>query len=452
MIDVARQDAGPIVVVVDDAAMAAELRRAGRCEVVEVDHYLAALGEMGAGRVVAVVGRYEAMASSPDATVRALRDLSPTARVLLTAEAADEPAARRAVRLGCDDYFVRPLRAGQLVEALGLRSTGGAPAATEASDEDEASDDAPHAAEDQATLEAAGDAQPLSEVDLIQQVLRDRAELRPLALRVIRQRLGGEDVDFAPEASSERRACVAVRCGEAVEGYLVSDTFDESALAEQAAWLGHWVALQKQIDEHADQALRDELTGLRNRRYFDRFFADVIEQAKQQRFRVTLMLYDIDDFKDYNDQYGHPAGDEILREAAKLMQSLVRKQDVVARVGGDEFAVIFWDAEPKRRSESEHPSSVRSTAARFQKAICEHRFPKLAELAPGTLTISGGMASFPWDGQTPEQLVALADRMLLTSKRQGKNAITFGPGATKACEVEAEAPEQAEAEEQDGDG
>ena len=105
----------------------------------------------------------------------------------------------------------------------------------------------------------------------------------------------------------------------------------------------------------------------------------------------------------------------------------------VARIGGDEFAVIFWDAEPPRRESSEHPHSVRTAAERFQKAVCQHRYPKLAEQAHGTLTISGGLASYPWDGQTPEQLIDLADEMLLESKKQGKNALTFGPGAMRAC-------------------
>nr|MBX2850756.1 diguanylate cyclase [Phycisphaeraceae bacterium] len=68
-------------------------------------------------------------------------------------------------------------------------------------------------------------------------------------------------------------------------------------------------------------------------------------------------------------------------------------------------------------------------AKRFQKAICEHRFPELGEEAVGRLTVSGGLAGFPWDGRTPEELIARADTMALKSKRQGKNAICFGPGA-----------------------
>src|SRR4029079_13318259 len=127
-------------------------------------------------------------------------------------------------------------------------------------------------------------------------------------------------------------------------------------------------------------------------RYFHRFLATILERAARERFRLTLLLFDIDNFKGYNDRYGHAAGDEILRETARLMQSVVRKGDVVARIGGDEFAVIFWDAEEPRQPTSQPPQSVLGAAQRFQRAICEHRFPKLLDQAPGTLTISGGLA------------------------------------------------------------
>ena len=178
-------------------------------------------------------------------------------------------------------------------------------------------------------------------------------------------------------------------------------------------------------------AMRDELTGAWNRRYFNRFLKRIVGHARDQRTSVTLMIFDIDDFKTYNDKYGHTAGDEILVETTRLMQAAVREQDVVARIGGDEFAVIFWDAEAPRRAGSRHPADVRKICDRFRKMILAHKFPKLLDEAPGTLTISGGLAAFPWDAKTPEELIERADAMALESKQQGKNAIKFGPGLLK---------------------
>jgi diguanylate cyclase (GGDEF)-like protein len=183
------------------------------------------------------------------------------------------------------------------------------------------------------------------------------------------------------------------------------------------------------MDRLWDLALRDELTGAWNRRYFLRFLRAILDRASRERFRVTLMVFDIDGFKTYNDRFGHAAGDEILRETARLMRSVVREQDVVARIGGDEFAVIFWDAQGPRKPNSQHPVDVRKAAERFQKAIRDQKFPKLLCAVPVSLTISGGLAGFPWDGRTPEELLARADAMAMHCKQQGKNALVFGHGA-----------------------
>ncbi len=100
-------------------------------------------------------------------------------------------------------------------------------------------------------------------------------------------------------------------------------------------------------------------------------------------------------------------------------------------MGGDEFVVIFDEPEGPRVEGSRHPSNVCDIAERFQKQVSSQKFAKLQELTPGSLTISGGLATFPWDGRTPVELLKKADDLLLQSKRQGKNAITFGPGALR---------------------
>ncbi|MDY7010097.1 MAG: GGDEF domain-containing protein [Planctomycetota bacterium] len=170
-------------------------------------------------------------------------------------------------------------------------------------------------------------------------------------------------------------------------------------------------------------AITDHLTGAYNRRYFYHFTDRMLERAGAERFHVTLLLFDIDDFKRYNDTYGHAAGDEILREIVSLMKQTTRRHDVVARIGGDEFTVLFWDAEPPRRPDSRHPETAHVLAERFVKKLSRHDFPSLGPEARGALTISGGLASFPWDGKTCRELLRRADVALRQAKTSGKNGI-----------------------------
>lgn len=461
----------PAILVVGDPALGQRLAPGPAVDVIPVDDYLQALGEMSRRRVQGLVGRLEPMRHNLEPTLRAIRQLSPEATMLLVVDAADEPEAMRAVRLGVDDYLVEPLRSHDLRQALatlaeadaGLpvsmdlaepdTNTAAAALRTEATSAPRADRDtepaAPTAAPNDPALAAAPRADHADRAApshtfanlieptdrWIERVLSERGTVRDAVLEDMRRELGG-DIAWAAEPALDAFACAPIMHGEQTFGYLVSDTVGDQPLSGAADRLARWLALEARLDELKHLANHDELTGVWNRRYFDRFLASVMRRAREQRFRVTLMLFDIDDFKHYNDEYGHAAGDEILREAARLMTSVVRRHDVVARVGGDEFAVIFWDADPPRKTRSQHPGSVRKAAERFQRAICDHRFPKLADLAQGTLTVSGGLASYPWDGQTPEALMQIADDMLLSSKRQGKNAITFGPGVIRLCDTD----------------
>jgi two-component system, cell cycle response regulator len=141
-------------------------------------------------------------------------------------------------------------------------------------------------------------------------------------------------------------------------------------------------------------------------------------------------MFDIDNFKHYNDVYGHEAGDEILRQAAILMRNCCRKHDVVARIGGDEFAVIFWDA-PKesdlengrRAAQAEHPHEIFFIAERFRRELNAAHLPSLGPEGKGVLAISGGLAGFPRDGADVEELFKQADKGLFEAKRSGKNQI-----------------------------
>jgi diguanylate cyclase (GGDEF)-like protein len=260
---------------------------------------------------------------------------------------------------------------------------------------------------------------------LVRAVARGQDPLEP-ALVLVRARTCDASIDFQP--ATPGAPCPVVFEGR-VLGQLISNATSPEVLLPHAAWLGAWIFLREQQAQLREAAFTDPLTGAYNRRYFDKFLSGVIEQSREQRRFVTILLFDIDNFKVYNDRFGHAAGDEVLSQTVKLMRSVIRPSDKVCRIGGDEFAVIFHDAEGPRQEGSRHPASVSSLAQRFQQQIREHRFPKLLELAPGTLTISGGLATYPWDGDTPAKLLECADARALESKRQGKNVITMGPGA-----------------------
>ena len=179
-------------------------------------------------------------------------------------------------------------------------------------------------------------------------------------------------------------------------------------------------------------ATEDDLTGLKNRRYLLAFLSQLMVRAERDLLRITLLVFDIDNFKSYNDSFGHPVGDKVLQQISRMIQKCIRKQDVVARIGGDEFAVVFWDSPSIRNSgvdddrrvlHADHPRQVVKVAQRFRNEMNSGRWPSLGPNAEGQLTISGGLASYAKDGNTIKQLFEQADKALMRAKKQGKNQI-----------------------------
>ena len=190
--------------------------------------------------------------------------------------------------------------------------------------------------------------------------------------------------------------------------------------------------IQKKMHQLEKLATEDDLTGLKNRRYIREFARQIIERARKGNGRVTVLIFDIDDFKHYNDVYGHAAGDEVLKQAGVLIRRCCRRHDAVARLGGDEFAVVFWDdprcspppAGSERRSfTTDHPSEVILIARRFRRELEKTDLHLPGANGTGVLTISGGLASLDRDGSTTDELFAKADHALLDAKRSGKNRI-----------------------------
>jgi diguanylate cyclase (GGDEF)-like protein len=281
---------------------------------------------------------------------------------------------------------------------------------------------------------------------LVATLLGGRSVVEP-AMDILRARVGRADIEFVADTSKEKPAAA----GELVVefdgkrfGWLRSSNDPETLrprsdpraggleqLQEHARWLAGWLSLADQQRRLRAEAMTDRVSGAWNRRYFDRFLEAAIEQARSQRRMLTVLVFDLDNFKQFNDEMGHEAGDVILRETVNLMHSLTRPTDRICRIGGDEFAVIFYEPEGPRDDNSNHPQNFEAVAVRFQRAVLEHRFPRLGIDAPGRLTISGGLATFPWDGNSPEELLRRADQLAMESKRAGKNSITFGSRKNK---------------------
>ena len=231
--------------------------------------------------------------------------------------------------------------------------------------------------------------------------------------------------------------CIPVGRPEEGLGYLIANEEDNGALTSWADWLRYWLILQQRHASLRRQAWTDELTGAGNRRSLYQVLGQVIKRARDERRAVTVMCFDIDNFKTYNDRFGHEAGDEVLCETVQLLRSVIRRGDHVFRVGGDEFVVIFApDPSGPRSACSSPPESIEQIASRFQHQIGSLQLPQIGVDAPGTVSISAGMVTYPWDGQTPGDLLRRADQLALESKRSGKNVISFGPAARERTQDE----------------
>ena len=151
----------------------------------------------------------------------------------------------------------------------------------------------------------------------------------------------------------------------------------------------------------------DSLTGLWHHGYFQYLLGEEIKRSSLVKACFTLLMVDIDNFKAFNDTYGHQAGDSILKEISRIFKDASRKIDIVARYGGEEFAIIL----PITKKE--------------EALILAERIRKAVETSPAmkNITVSIGMASFPEDGDKKEDLISKADKALYEAKKLGKNRI-----------------------------
>jgi diguanylate cyclase (GGDEF)-like protein len=162
-------------------------------------------------------------------------------------------------------------------------------------------------------------------------------------------------------------------------------------------------------------ATRDQLTGLLNRREFERILAEEKARAGQSGRSFALVLVDIDHFKRVNDQHGHPAGDEVLRQVARRLEAGIRSGDHVARIGGEEFAIVMAEADEAVALE---------VAERLRQTLAATP----VQAGPGLqlpLTLSVGVGVFPHHTDKSRDIVAAADQALYRAKSAGRNRVVL---------------------------
>ena len=169
-------------------------------------------------------------------------------------------------------------------------------------------------------------------------------------------------------------------------------------------------------------ATTDAVTGLSNRHVFEQALAAEVERAHRLGMNVSLIIFDIDSFKEYNDAYGHPAGDARLKGMAEIIKSNLRKYDIAARYGGDEFAIILSNS---------NQQNAHAFAMRLHEAAQIGAPKNLSEQDAGGYTLSIGVATFPQDATNHTELLLAADHAALRAKHLGKNRIQLASDAGK---------------------
>jgi diguanylate cyclase (GGDEF)-like protein len=412
-----------LVVVHDPADLARILRgRYPQFDVIVSDNYMSGIAALSGQPVRGVLVGIDPAVRKLDQAISGLRKAAgDSSRLVLCCTPSGEPVARQAVSAGADDYIIYPPRGRELDTALALPTAGDLRV-------ENAGDDALPSWEEMASLADALSSLNEGRRPLLERVCRIIAEsMRSANVRI----LVDKDMVWVGDPQAEPAlAEPVVAQGKVVGKILVGPRARAPFSVGEVEKIRHYGRVIAHLLQAADRqqelqnlAMIDEVSGLPNRRYLMQGLEALLRRASTERFRVTVLFFDLDGFKHFNDAYGHSAGDEVVRETAQLMRKHCRKDDIVARYAGDEFVVVFWDAEEPRVSGSRHPTDVLMVLRRFRKALESHEFPKLGPEAVGYITISGGLASFPWDANTAEELIEEADRAMLEAKRAGKNRI-----------------------------
>lgn len=428
--------------------------------IVSASNFFDGLAELNDGSYTAVLAAAEPIERRPESAVRTLREMAGAGRVLLFGHPTLEPLSRKMLQFGVDDYLITPASAAELSHALGAEPVRAPEPPAHDAPAPAVAEPPPAAAAPASSPPIAAPAVAVSHIArvlatlpelLLDALLQSPQDAPAAVVAALNARLGATvQLQYVPAATSAVEATPAgdggvlaqpVRGADGEVGLLelrIDANEDRAAAAsflqQVAQLMARVCSLQDRHSRLQKLAITDELTGLYNGRYFRHFLSRILDRARTMLFPVTLLLFDIDNFKKYNDRYGHGVGDEILRQTAALMKRCVRDHDLVARISGDEFAVVFWEKEGPRQPRepvavpsspyTRLPHEAVQILERFRRLLATQHFTGLGPAGQGTLTISGGLAVYPFHAQSAAELIEAADRALMfKAKQSGKNSI-----------------------------
>jgi diguanylate cyclase (GGDEF)-like protein len=257
----------------------------------------------------------------------------------------------------------------------------------------------------------------------------------PVSETVLGRAFGGglvQEADVSPGSPSAMwvrdpddlasHAAIPLRTGDSIFGVLAigAAEYRELRLSElerlQVISNQASLALQNALlhEELERLSVTDRLTELYNHGYFQQRLEEELGRAARFSHTIALIMIDIDDFKDFNDTYGHPRGDKVLQQVSEIIRANLREMDIAARYGGEEFVVVL----PETDAEGAY-----AVAERIRAGVEEASFPTAEGLEPVHKTISVGVAAYPQHAVTQARFIEAADRAMYAAKHAGKNAL-----------------------------
>jgi diguanylate cyclase (GGDEF)-like protein len=238
----------------------------------------------------------------------------------------------------------------------------------------------------------------------------DLAARTGLARRALDQGIVGFRVDVAVPFPSESElmgviAMGSVRKRRGQEKRLLKMVADLTAVA---------MTQSHHLRSLRDEASMDGLTGVFNKRYLERRMGDDIHRAERDHTPLSLLILDIDHFKNYNDTNGHLEGDQVLKTVGEILRRSIREDDTAARYGGEEFVIIYTGATK---------DVALRLADNLRRVVEAYPFRHGEKQPLGRVTLSGGVANFPEDGRSAVDLMRSADQALYQAKSSGRNRI-----------------------------